>query len=67
MQVGSMVRVTEHDSESLGVVIPAYTATIVEILVDIKGAILRVRERLVDHDRAVRPYMVKRRRFSVAA
>lgn len=67
VQVGSKVRVPEHTSEALGVTIPAFTATVIEIIVDRKGAILRVRQKRVDHDRAVRPTMVKRLRFKAAA
>jgi hypothetical protein len=67
LDVGSKVRIPSHDSDTLGVEIPAYTATIIEMLVDAKGTILRVRENRSDHDRSVRPRHVKRMRFKAAA
>lgn len=56
----------ERESETLNTTIPAFTATIVEIDSDARGPILRVQQKRVDHDRAVRPEMVVRRRFKAA-
>jgi hypothetical protein len=67
LQVGSKVRVPEYKSSALGVAIPAFTGTITEILEDAKGLMLRLQQRHVSHDRAVRPAMVSRRRFKAAA
>ncbi|MGB5812424.1 MAG: hypothetical protein WBG86_17935 [Polyangiales bacterium] len=67
LQVGSKVRVQERKSTLLGIELAPFTATIVKIDEDKQGPLLRVRQKRVDHDRAVRPDTVVRRRFKAVA